>query len=72
MPQLCLHNCNRCAAVNQFAGYVMAKSMKSGQRYSQPGEQSAQLLLPQFIRRVRTASAIYEQQVEVVLTIVAR
>jgi hypothetical protein len=23
MPQLCLHNCNRCAAVNQFAGYAV-------------------------------------------------
>src|SRR5882762_3626696 len=25
VPQLCLHNCNRCAAVNQFAGYRMTK-----------------------------------------------
>src|SRR5215469_8132526 len=39
VPQLCLHNRNRRAAVNQFAGYRMAKGMKSGQRYSQSGEQ---------------------------------
>lgn len=33
VPQLCLHNCNRCAAVNQFVGYRLAKRVKSGHRY---------------------------------------
>lgn len=48
------------------------KRVKSGQRYPQPREQRPQLFLPQFIRGVRTAPAIYEQEAEIVLTVVAR
>ena len=33
VPQLRLHNCNRRAAVDEFASYRVAKRVKSGQRY---------------------------------------
>jgi len=71
VPQLRLDNCNRRSAVDEFAGYRVAKRVKSSQRYPQLGEQRSQLFLSQFVRRVRAAPAIYEQQAEIVLTIVA-